>query len=118
MSSTTKHFMANKDGSQMTQTRFTAALTTVSKKLLGKELSNNAFRHIFITDFLSTNPSLNEKIRVLRLCGQVYKPNSADIYQKNSEEEDGAISDPEVIKEMSATSNYADSNYSDSGEVD
>ena len=111
--------MVNKDGSPMSQTRFTAALTTVSKRLLGKELSNNAFRHIFITDFLSKNPSLNEKIRVMRLCGQVYKPNSADIYQKNCEEEDEAISDPEVIKEMidEGASLYADSSGSDSSDA-
>ena len=90
MGNGSKTLMVNKGGDAMNQTRFTAALNAVSKQRLGKELSNNAYRHIYITWFLQSNPPLNEKIRVLRLCGQVYKPNSADTYERLAAEDDAA----------------------------
>lgn len=86
-----KYFIATKDGAALPQSRLTGALKSISKKVVGKELSCNMFRHIFITDFLSRNPPLTEKIRVLRLCGQRYQPNSADLYERNSGIEDAAV---------------------------
>ena len=52
-----KYFMINASGKPMTQTNFTNAQSSITKKLFDKKITNNMFRRIFFTHFLSTNPS-------------------------------------------------------------
>ena len=75
-------FLVNADASPMTQTGITNALKTTSKKLLDKALTGNSFRHIYLSHFLSTNPTIDDKNRILRLIGHAYKPNQSEKYQK------------------------------------
>ncbi len=83
------NFLVNVNGSEMSQENITNSQRSISKKLLGKSLSNNLFRHIFLTYFQEQNPSINEKIRIGDLIGQKYKPNQMEKYirkSKNKEE--------------------------------
>lgn len=77
-----KTFLSNTNGSPMSQTAVSNALKSITKKELGKELSLNGFRHIFLTHFLSTNPSIEEKKRVLTLVGHKFIPSQAELYQR------------------------------------
>ena len=47
-----------------------------------KSISNNLFRHIFLTYFTELNPSINEKIRVGELIGQKYKATQMEKYRR------------------------------------
>ena len=86
------NFLTNANGKAMTQTNMSNALESGSKKLLGKLLRANSFRHIFITHFLGTNPSIEEKTKVLGIMGQSYRPSQGEKYarvdQSDEESED------------------------------
>ena len=77
-----KYFMINVSGKPMSQTGFTNAQASITKKLFQKKLTNNMFRRIFFTYFLSTNPSVEEKQRVLRISGQNYKVSQVEKYDR------------------------------------
>lgn len=87
-----KFFMINASGKPMSQTNFTNAQSSISKKLFNKNMTNNMFRRIFFTYFLDQNPSVEEKIKVLKISGQNYKPTTVERYdrklsvKKNQEE--------------------------------
>jgi hypothetical protein len=66
----------------MAQTAVSNALKSITKKELGKEIGLNGFRHIFLTHFLSTNPTIEEKKRVLTLVGHKFNPSQAELYQR------------------------------------
>ena len=69
------------------------ALESGSKKLLGKLLRANSFRHIFITHFLGTNPSIEEKTKILGIMGQSYRPSQGEKYARvdQSDEESEVV---------------------------
>lgn len=77
-----KYFMINASGKPMTQTNFTNAQSSITKKLFDKKITNNMFRRIFFTHFLSTNPSVEEKQKILRISGQNYKPSQVEKYDR------------------------------------
>ena len=81
-------FLVNSNGGLTTQTGITNGLSSISKKLFNKHLTGNSFRHIFITNFLSTNPSIQEKQEVLKLVGQNYKPTQAEKYARIKKDEE------------------------------
>jgi small-conductance mechanosensitive channel len=83
-----KYFMINASGKQMSQTGFTNAQSSITKKLFNKQITNNMFRRIFFTWFLSTNPTVEEKHQVLRVSGQNYKPSMVERYDKKVSVED------------------------------
>ena len=83
-----QNFLVNSNGGLTTQTGITNGLSSISKKLFNKHLTGNSFRHIFITHFLSTNPSIKEKQEVLKLVGQNYKPTQAEKYARIKKEEE------------------------------
>ncbi len=83
-----KYFMINASGKQMSQTGFTNGQSSITKKLFNKHITNNMFRRIFFTWFLSTNPSVEEKQEVLRVSGQNYKPSMVEKYDKKLSVED------------------------------
>ena len=66
----------------MSQTNLSNALTSVSSKLLGKTLTLNTIRQIFITEFLKKEQTIKEKKKVLKIIGQVYNPSSSELYCK------------------------------------
>ena len=82
-----QNFLVNSNGGLTTQTGITNGLSSISKKLFDKKLTGNSFRHIFITHFLSTNPSIQEKQEVLKLVGQNYKPTQAEKYARIKKED-------------------------------
>lgn len=82
-----ENFLVNSNGGLTTQTGITNGLSSISKKLFDKKLTGNSFRHIFITHFLSTNPSIQEKQEVLKLVGQNYKPTQAEKYARIKKED-------------------------------
>ena len=71
-----------KDKSPMSQTNITDTLKYISRKVIGKELSTNLFRHIFINHFLTNNYSIEEKKKVANFIGQTWSPNMMDIYAR------------------------------------
>lgn len=46
----------------MNENTFSKTLTRTSEQMFGKKLSVNLYRHIYITDFLETNPALKDKL--------------------------------------------------------
>jgi hypothetical protein len=78
----------NANGKPMTQSNFTQAQESVSTELLGKKLSTNDFRHIFLSWFLSTNPTIEEKEKIAHVIGQKYKPSRMELYQRRNEKGD------------------------------
>ena len=74
------NFLINVNGKEMSQENITNSQRSTTKKLFGKTISNNLFRHIFLTHFQEQNPSINEKIRIGDLIGQKYKPSQMEKY--------------------------------------
>ncbi len=77
-----RFFMINASGKPMTQTNFTNAQASITKKLFDKKITNNQFRRIFFTHFLAHNPTVEEKQEVLRISGQNYKPSMVEKYDR------------------------------------
>ena len=77
-------FLINYSGKSMTQTNFTNAQMSISKKILDKQLTTNDFRHIFLTYFMSKNPSVEEKIKMGEIIGQKYKPTRMELYERKN----------------------------------
>ena len=78
-----KFFMINKSGKPMSQTNFTNSQGSITKKLFKKQITNNMFRRIFFTWFLSTNPSIQEKMTILKISGQNYKASTVEKYDRS-----------------------------------
>ena len=90
--------MINASGKPMNQSNFTNAQSSITRKLFNKKITNNQFRRIFFTHFLSTNPSVEEKQNVLRISGQNYKPSMVEKYDRKKSVES---SDPkQKVKEL------------------
>ena len=84
----------NANGKLISQPNFTQAQQSISRKVLGVSLTTNMFRHIFLTWFLSTKPTLKEKEKVACIVGQTYKPSRMELYERKSgkqEEEEKTI---------------------------
>lgn len=83
-----RFFMINASGKPMNQSNFTNAQSSITRKLFNKKITNNQFRRIFFTYFLSTNPSVEEKQNVLRISGQNYKPSMVEKYDRKKSVEE------------------------------
>jgi hypothetical protein len=77
-----KDFLVNASGLKMSQEGVSNAVRSGSKRITGKELTLNALRHIFLTHFTASNPSIEEKSRVAKLVGQTYHPNRMELYAR------------------------------------
>lgn len=66
---------------------FTDILKETTSKYVGKTLSVNLFRHIFITDFLKKETSIEDKKRVAGIMGQTYTPTMMEKYNRVKIEE-------------------------------
>jgi len=73
-------FLVAKDKKAMSQTNITDTLKYISRKVIGKSISCNLFRHIYISDFSTLNKSIEEKKKVCNFIGQTYEPNMFDKY--------------------------------------
>jgi integrase len=69
-------------GKELTQSNLTNILKKVSQDLTEKNLSCNMLRHIYITHFLSENPTLRQKLEIAGAMGQTYIPNQQDKYNR------------------------------------
>ena len=69
-------------GKELTQPNLTNILKKVSQELTKKNLSCNMLRHIYITHFLSENPTLRQKLEIAGAMGQTYIPNQQDKYNR------------------------------------
>jgi|TARA_R100001440_G_scaffold3979_1_gene9357 hypothetical protein len=83
-----KSFLINVNGKEMSQENITNSQRSVTKKLLDKSISNNLFRHIYLTWFQSQNPSIEKKIRIGNLIGQKYKPTQMEKYVRKKKEQE------------------------------
>jgi len=84
-------FMINTNKKPMTQPNFTQAQQSISRNILGKSLTTNMFRHIYLTWFLSQNPSIEEKKKVAQMVGQTYKPTRMELYERKEDENEIVI---------------------------
>jgi hypothetical protein len=75
----------NVNGKPMTQPNFTQAQQSITRSIFGKTLTNNLFRHIYLTWFLKQNPSIEEKKLVANLVGQTYRPSRMELYEKKED---------------------------------
>lgn len=78
-----QYFLTNANGRCLTQSNFTNALSSISKRVIKKELTNNSLRRIFITYFLKLNPTFIEKQEVLAIMGQNAHQSTAEKYVIN-----------------------------------
>ena len=76
----------NANGSPITQPNYTQALQSITKKSLGKTLTPNDIRHIFLSWFQAQNPSIEEKEKVAKMIGQTYKPSRMELYARKNDE--------------------------------
>ena len=78
----------NKDMKDMTQSNITDTLKFITRKVIDKELSVNLIRHIFISDFLSQNHTIEEKKKIANFMGQTYDATMMEKYNKKKPNED------------------------------
>jgi len=83
---------------------FTDILKETTSKYVGKTLSVNLFRHIFITDFLKKETDIHYKRMVAEFMGQTYTPTMLEKYNRVNIKENQLINGGE---EVSATSSGA-----------
>jgi len=79
------HFFVNQFGKEMTQTNITDTLKNISRKITGKELSVNMFRHIYLTNWGKENHTIKENMKVANFMGQTYNPTQQEKYKKYEE---------------------------------
>tara|TARA_R110002072_G_scaffold271842_5_gene431840 strand:+ start:536 stop:1513 length:978 start_codon:yes stop_codon:yes gene_type:complete len=75
-------FLLGKDKVAMSQSNITDTLKYTSRKIIGKNLSVNLFRHIYITHFISLNKSIEDKKKFARFMGQTYDATQMEKYNK------------------------------------
>tara|TARA_R110000823_G_scaffold2257_8_gene9226 strand:- start:707 stop:1750 length:1044 start_codon:yes stop_codon:yes gene_type:complete len=73
-------FLVAKDKKAMSQTNITDTLKYVSRKVIGKSMSCNLFRHIYISNFSTLKKSIEERKKMCNFIGQTYEPNMFDKY--------------------------------------
>ena len=69
-------------GKELTQPNLTNILKRISQDLTDKNLSCNMLRHIYITHFLSENPTLRQKLEIAGVMGQSYNVNQQELYNR------------------------------------
>ena len=66
-----EHLLYRRDGTPYDKSSFRSLLTGVCKRYIGVRLGSTMLRHIYLTEFLSTNPSLLRRKRKLYEMQQV-----------------------------------------------
>ena len=74
--------LLNKDKREMTQSNITDTLKYISRKIVGKDLSVNLLRHIYITYYFHQHNSIQEKKKVANFMGQQYDATQMEKYNK------------------------------------
>ncbi len=85
------NLFVNKDKRAMTQPNITDCLKYQSRRIIGKELSVNLLRHIFLTWFINQNKSIEEKKKVAHFIGQSYDAPMMEKYYRKPKKEDKPI---------------------------
>jgi site-specific recombinase XerD len=60
----------------------TQLLRDITHKIYGKTFSVNLIRHSFATDFMKRQLSVAEKTDILKIFGNIFKPNQIDFYNR------------------------------------
>jgi hypothetical protein len=86
----TNYFLTDLKGRALTPNQnISKLITNASETYIKKKINLNLFRKIFLTWFLSTNPSIQEKEKIFNVVGQVYNPSvSEKYYQKIDDKEE------------------------------
>lgn len=77
-------FLLNKEKRTMTQSNITDTLKFISRKVVGKDLSVNLLRHIYITYYFAKQNSIEEKRKIANFMGQTYDATMMEKYNKLS----------------------------------
>jgi len=77
-------FLMNANKLPMKQNNFTQAIKSASMSIFNKDITVNDIRHIFLTNFLESNKTIEEKIKVANIMGQTYKPSRMELYQRQN----------------------------------
>ena len=77
-----KEFLTTADGKPMSQASASNALVYGSRRFLHKPTNLNTYRHMFLTHFMSQNPTIEEKQKVLTLVGHKYTPSTTEKYTR------------------------------------
>tara|TARA_R110002153_G_scaffold274315_1_gene448479 strand:+ start:21094 stop:22173 length:1080 start_codon:yes stop_codon:yes gene_type:complete len=75
-------FLINKDKKGMTQSNITDTLKYISRKIVGKELSVNLLRHIYLTYYLGLGNSIELNKKTANFMGQTYDATQMEKYKK------------------------------------
>lgn len=81
---TKTELLLNKDRREMTQSNITDTLKYISRKIVGKDLSVNLLRHIYITYYFQQPNSIQDKKRIANFMGQTYDATQMEKYNKLS----------------------------------
>ena len=81
---TKTELLLNKDRREMTQSNITDTLKYISRKIVGKDLSVNLLRHIYITYYFQQPNSIEDKKEVAKFMGQTYDATQMEKYNKLS----------------------------------
>ncbi len=74
--------LLGKDKVAMSQSNITDTLKYISRKVVGKDLSVNLLRHIYITHFITLNKSIEDKKKIANFMGQTYDATQMEKYNK------------------------------------
>ncbi len=77
-------FLINKEKRVMTQSNITDTLKFISRKVIGKDLSVNLLRHIYITYYFAKQNSIEQKKKIANFMGQTYDATMMEKYNKLS----------------------------------
>jgi site-specific recombinase XerD len=75
-------FNLNSQKEMLTGNNYTGILQNTSKLIVGKKLSVNLLRHIYITHFLKKESSIQDKTIIAEFMGQGYTPTMLEKYNR------------------------------------
>ena len=78
---------------QYTDAQFSDKIRRIMKKELGEKYSVNDFRHAFITQFLSRNPTTDARMRIASLMGNTIGAQLTYDRRRNDADDDSDVSD-------------------------
>ncbi len=59
-------FFCDRSGAQINRSQYNAIMTGTSKRYLGLRLGSTMLRHIYLSEFEATNPTLAQRLKRMR----------------------------------------------------
>ena len=78
----TQLFFNSVNQKEMTQSNITDTMKQITKQVLGREMSVDLLRHIFITEVAKNQHSIEERKKIANFMGQTYNPTMFEKYIK------------------------------------